>query len=388
MSRLTLDERPEFLHQFGPAMEQLGIAAFRTGQEALHGVAWMGRRPCSAGRGDRRHLKRGPGAPGRRGGVQELGRCAPATTRQPQRLVPDREPTAPPLSGRNEEGYSEDPDSPRPSPPPTAPRPAGEHPTYWRGARPQALARAQQQTDRDTSSASVAPILNEYDLRAFRETGRGRRGGRGDAGGTPGQRPPQPRLPVPEPAAARWTEADLLVCSDAGARPTWSTPSTAPTPRGGDRRRAAGRGGHRRPGTDSSRIVARVRGALDQGLLTRADIDAAVRRQLSVRSGSASSTQGDPYAVTAETRPPASRRRSTGRWHWRRPSRRIVLLKNDGVLPLAPGARVAVVGLLADECQLDWYSGTLIHRSPRWRACTSGSAPNAGASRRAWTGSG
>ncbi|MCZ9338981.1 glycoside hydrolase family 3 C-terminal domain-containing protein, partial [Streptomyces sp. TRM76130] len=42
----------------------------------------------------------------------------------------------------------------------------------------------------------------------------------------------------------------------------------------------------------------------------------------------------------------------------------IVLLKNDGgLLPLAPGGRLAVVGLLADECKLDWYSGTLIHRS-------------------------
>ncbi|CAM5709740.1 hypothetical protein SVIOM342S_00511 [Streptomyces violaceorubidus] len=41
----------------------------------------------------------------------------------------------------------------------------------------------------------------------------------------------------------------------------------------------------------------------------------------------------------------------------------VVLLKNDGVLPLAPETRVAVVGLLADECKLDWYSGTLIHRS-------------------------
>ncbi|MGW0579196.1 glycoside hydrolase family 3 C-terminal domain-containing protein, partial [Streptomyces sp. NPDC002920] len=41
----------------------------------------------------------------------------------------------------------------------------------------------------------------------------------------------------------------------------------------------------------------------------------------------------------------------------------VVLLRNDGVLPLAADTRIAVVGLLADECKLDWYSGTLIHRS-------------------------
>lgn len=42
LSRLTLDEKMGWLHQFAPAVERLGIAAFRTGQEALHGVAWMG----------------------------------------------------------------------------------------------------------------------------------------------------------------------------------------------------------------------------------------------------------------------------------------------------------------------------------------------------------
>src|SRR5689334_18178390 len=42
VARLTLDEKIAFLHQYVPAIERLGIAAFRTGQEALHGVAWMG----------------------------------------------------------------------------------------------------------------------------------------------------------------------------------------------------------------------------------------------------------------------------------------------------------------------------------------------------------
>ena len=42
LQRLTPDERIAFLHQFAPAVDRLGVAAFRTGQEALHGVAWMG----------------------------------------------------------------------------------------------------------------------------------------------------------------------------------------------------------------------------------------------------------------------------------------------------------------------------------------------------------
>ena len=42
LRRLTLDEKISFLQQFAPAVERLGVDAFRTGQEALHGVAWMG----------------------------------------------------------------------------------------------------------------------------------------------------------------------------------------------------------------------------------------------------------------------------------------------------------------------------------------------------------
>ncbi|MEU4746494.1 hypothetical protein AB0G02_39395, partial [Actinosynnema sp. NPDC023658] len=42
LSRLTLDERIAMLHQYAPAVPRLGLTAFRTGSEALHGVAWLG----------------------------------------------------------------------------------------------------------------------------------------------------------------------------------------------------------------------------------------------------------------------------------------------------------------------------------------------------------
>ncbi|MEU1021445.1 hypothetical protein ABZ366_04905, partial [Streptomyces sp. NPDC005904] len=42
LSRLTVDERVALLHQCAPAIGRLGVEAFRTGQEALHGVAWPG----------------------------------------------------------------------------------------------------------------------------------------------------------------------------------------------------------------------------------------------------------------------------------------------------------------------------------------------------------
>jgi beta-glucosidase len=42
LSRLTLDEKISLLHQYQPAIPRLGMPAFRTGTEALHGVAWLG----------------------------------------------------------------------------------------------------------------------------------------------------------------------------------------------------------------------------------------------------------------------------------------------------------------------------------------------------------
>jgi beta-glucosidase len=42
ISRLTLSEKVSLLHQWQPAISRLGIASFRTGTEALHGVAWLG----------------------------------------------------------------------------------------------------------------------------------------------------------------------------------------------------------------------------------------------------------------------------------------------------------------------------------------------------------
>src|SRR2546430_12539013 len=40
LKRLTLDEKISLLHQFQPAIPRLGIPEFKTGTEALHGLAW------------------------------------------------------------------------------------------------------------------------------------------------------------------------------------------------------------------------------------------------------------------------------------------------------------------------------------------------------------
>ncbi|EHN75575.1 sugar hydrolase [Streptomyces coelicoflavus ZG0656] len=369
MSRLTLDEKTAFLHQFAPAVERLGIAAFRTGQEALHGVAWMGPAtvfPQAVGLGATWN--------------EDLVRRVGEAVSKEARVMRARDgrvglnvwsPTVNllrhPLWGRNEEGYSEDPKLTSAVATAYTRGLRGDHPAYWRTAPVLKHWLAHNnETARDTSSSSVRPrVLNEYDLRAFRETV--------EAGAVAGVMPaynlvngrPNHLSPHLGGHLRTWTEEDLLVCSDAGA-PSNLVDSEHYFDTHEEATAAALRAGvdsFTDHGTDSSTIVARVRGALEQGLLTEADVDAAVRRQLSVRFRLGEfDAEHDPYAVTADSERDfdSPEHRALAR---EAAEQAVVLLKNDGVLPLAPGARVAVVGLLADECKLDWYSGTLLHRS-------------------------
>ncbi|MFE5598955.1 glycoside hydrolase family 3 C-terminal domain-containing protein [Streptomyces coelicoflavus] len=369
MSRLTLDEKTAFLHQFAPAVERLGIAAFRTGQEALHGVAWMGPAtvfPQAVGLGATWN--------------EDLVRRVGEAVSKEARVMRARDgrvglnvwsPTVNllrhPLWGRNEEGYSEDPKLTSAIATAYTRGLRGDHPAYWRTAPVLKHWLAHNnETARDTSSASVRPrVLHEYDLRAFRETV--------EAGAVAGVMPaynlvngrPNHLSPHLGRHLRTWTEEDILVCSDAGA-PSNLVDSEHYFDTHEEATAAALRAGvdsFTDHGTDSSTIVARVRGALERGLLTEADVDAAVRRQLSVRFRLGEfDAEHDPYAVTADAEgdfdSPEHRALAL-----EAAEQAVVLLKNDGVLPLAPDARVAVVGLLADECKLDWYSGTLIHRS-------------------------
>ncbi|PWI15127.1 sugar hydrolase [Streptomyces sp. Act143] len=361
LSRLTLDEKAQFLHQFAPAVDRLGIAAFRTGQEALHGVAWMG--PATVF-----PQAVGLGATWNTDLVRRVGDAVSKEVRA-MRADDDRvglnvwAPTVNllrhPLWGRNEEGYSEDPKLTSAIATAYTHGLRGDHPTYWRTAPVLKHWLAHNnETDRATSSSSVRPrVLHEYDLRAFRETV--------EAGAVAGVMPaynlvngrPNHVGPYLREQLRTWTEEDLLVCSDAGAPSNlvdcehyFDTHEEATAAS-----LLAGVDSFTDHGTDSSQMVGRIKRAYEQGLLTEADIDTAVRRQLSVRFRLGEFDGFDEPGAhdTPEHRALAQEAAEQA----------VVLLRNDGVLPLAPDARLAVVGLLADECKLDWYSGTLIHRS-------------------------
>ncbi|MFF7983648.1 glycoside hydrolase family 3 C-terminal domain-containing protein [Streptomyces sp. NPDC007901] len=366
LTRLTLDEKVSFLHQFAPAVDRLGIAAFRTGQEALHGVAWMGPAtvfPQAVGLGATWNTEL----------VRRVGEAVSKEVRA-MRARDDRvglnvwAPTVNllrhPLWGRNEEGYSEDPKLTSAIATAYTRGLRGDHPVYWRTAPVLKHWLAHNnETDRATSSSSVRPrVLHEYDLRAFRETV--------EAGAVAGVMPaynlvngrPNHVSPYLREHLRTWTDEDLLVCSDAGAPSNlvdhehyFDTHEEATAAA-----LLAGVDSFTDHGTDGSQITARIQGALERGLVTEADIDTAVRRQLSVRFRLGEfDPHDDPHPGTAEFDTPAHRALAQ-----EAAEQAVVLLKNDdSLLPLASDTRLAVVGLLADECKLDWYSGTLIHRS-------------------------
>lgn len=366
LARLTRAEKISFLHQFPPAVERLGIAPWRTGQEALHGVAWMGPAtvfPQAVGLG----ATWNPDLVRRVG--EAVSREIRAMRARDERVglnvwAPTVNLLRHPLWGRNEEGYAEDPQLTSAIATAYTRGLRGDHPLYWRTAPvlKHWLAHNNEQ-DRDTSSSSVRPrVLHEYDLRAFRDTV--------GAGAVAGVMPaynlvngrPNHVSPYLREHLRTWTDEELLVCSDAGA-PSNLVDSEHYFDTHEEATAAAllaGVDSFTDHGTDGTLITARIEGALAQGLLTEADIDTAVRRQLSVRFRLGEfDPLLDPHAGTGAFDTQAHRALAQ-----EAAEQAVVLLKNDtGLLPLAPDTRLAVVGLLADECKLDWYSGSLLHRS-------------------------
>jgi beta-glucosidase len=368
LGRLTLDERIAMLHQFAPAVPRLGLAAFRTGQEALHGVAWMGPAtvfPQAVGLGATwnqdlvRRVGEAVGTEVRamRGWDERVGLNVWAPT---VNLLRD------PRWGRGEEGYSEDPKLTSAIATAYTRGLRGDHPTYWRTAPVLKHWLAHNnETDRSETSSSVRPrVLREYDLEAFRETV--------EAGAVIGVMPsynlvngrPNHVSPLLGEHLRAWTDQELVVCSDAGA-PTNLVDSEHYYDTHEEATAAALRAGvdsFTDHDQNSSIMIARIRGALDKGLIDESDIDTAVRRLLTMRFLLGEfDPEHDPYAAVGKESFDTPEHQALAQ---EAAEQAVVLLKNDGLLPLAPGAgTVAVVGPLADDVKLDWYSGSLIRRT-------------------------
>jgi beta-glucosidase len=372
LRRLTTAEKIAMLHQWSPGVPRLGIAPFRTGTEALHGVAWLGPAtvfPQAVGLGAAwdPDLVRAVGtavgeevrAMHRRDPAVSLNVWAPVVN-----LLRD------PRWGRNEEGYSEDPLLTGRTAVAYCRGLRGDHPVYLRTAPLlKHFLAYNNETDRATTSSSLRPrVLHEYELPSFHAPIA--------AGVAVGVMPsynlvngrPNHVSPYLESELRGWPGGDeLVVCSDAEAPSNLVDAEHyfADHPAGHAAALRAGVDSFTDHGEDSSVTVGRITEALGRGLLTRDDVDRAVRRLLLLRLRLGEFDPGlDPYAGD-QAIPASPEAISTGahRELARRAARQaIVLLKNEeAALPITPrpGIRIAVVGPFADRLAEDWYSGTM-----------------------------
>ncbi|MEV6181027.1 glycoside hydrolase family 3 C-terminal domain-containing protein [Streptomyces sp. NPDC052015] len=374
LDRLTLDERLAMLHQYVPAVPRLGITSFRTGTEALHGVAWLGVAtvfPQAVGLGAswdeelvrvvaeavsaevrafHRHRPTSTGS-----GTNSLQTWAPVVN-----LLRD------PRWGRNEEGYSEDPLHTARLGTAYCRGLAGDHPEYLRAAPVlKHFLAYNNETDRCVTSSGLRPrVLQEYDLAAFRPiVASGAATGAMAAYNLVNGRPCHVS-PLIEDELRRWARQaghELFVVSDEEAPcnlvelehyfEDHPTSHAAALKAGIDSFTD-----HRQ---DSATVIGRLREALERGLIEEDDVNRAVRRQLQLRFRLGEFDPDlDPYAGIGPEVIDSPEHRALA---LRAATESVVLLKNDALLPLDPqrAPRIAVIGPHADTLHEDWYSGTL-----------------------------
>ncbi|GGU43882.1 glycoside hydrolase family 3 protein [Lentzea flava] len=367
VSRLTTAEKISLLHQRQPAVPRLGIAAFRAGTEALHGVAWLGTAtvfPQAIGLASTWN--------------PELVRAVGDVTGTEARGFHDKDPVehglnlwAPvvnplrdPRWGRNEEGYSEDPLLTSVMGTAYASGLRGDHPVYLKTAPTlKHFLGYNNETDRCTTSSNLrARVLHEYELPCFR--------GPIAAGAAVAVMPsynlvngrPAHLSPWLNEHLRSWTDGEIAVMSDAMA------PSNVAGVQAYHKTQAEAHAAMLRAGLDSFTdedsvhvvTVEHVTEALARGLITEDYVDRAVGRVLAlrVRLGEFDPPGGNPYASISQDviDQPAHRRLAL-----EAARQSVVLLKNaEGLLPLDPAAgSIAVIGTHAGVLFEDWYSGTL-----------------------------
>jgi len=377
LAELTVAEKIAYLHQHQPAVDRLGLAKFHTGCEALHGVAWIGRAtvfPQAVGLGatwDRDLVRRIGEAVSTEvrafkqdtaNALQLSGQFEKPPMVSLNVWAPVVNPLRDPRWGRNEEGYSEDPYATAELATAYCRGLRGEHPTIWRTTPVlKHFLAYNQETDRDIVDVRVPErVLHEYELEAFR--------GPILAGVAAGVMPgynltngmPNHVHPLINEVLRAW-DPELAVCSDAQA-PSNLVEREKFFPTHAESHAAALKAGvdsYTDNGADSQPTIDRFSEALERGLITEADVDAAVRRLLLLRArGGEFAPQDDPYAGIRADVIDCAQHRELSR---EAALASIVLLKNaDSALPLTTApTRIAVIGHLGTRVLTDWYSGTL-----------------------------
>ncbi|AXI80541.1 glycoside hydrolase family 3 protein [Peterkaempfera bronchialis] len=380
LGRLTREEKVAMLHQYAPGIPRLGLAPFKTGTEALHGVSWLGEATCFP-------QAVGLGATWNRDLLRRIGEAVSTEVRAFHRREPPEgrarislnvwapvvNPLRHPLWGRNEEGYAEDPLLTAALATAYTRGLRGDHPQYWRTAPTlKHFLAYNNETDRCTTSSDLRPrVLHEYELPCYR--------GPVEAGAVAAVmpsynlvngRPNHVGSHLADHLRAWPNGAGLLVCSDAEA-PSNLVAAERYFDDHAESHAAALRAGvdsFTDHGEDPSVTVRRITEALERGLATEAEVDAAVARQLTLRLRLGElDPQLDPYAGIGPEVVDCAAHRELAREAARQS---VVLLRNaprpgggGPLLPLPPGAKLAVIGPLGDDVLRDWYSGSLPYRT-------------------------
>ncbi|TDD70849.1 carbohydrate-binding protein [Actinomadura darangshiensis] len=378
LGRLTLDEKVSLLHQYQPAIPRLGIGRFKTGTEALHGVAWSTDIhnngavvtakgtvfPQSVGLGatwDPELLKKVGSAVGdeARGYNSEnpdlwgLQLWAPVVN-----LLRD------PRWGRNEEGYSEDPLLTGLLATAYGHGIEGDDPDHLKAAPVLKHYMANNnEIRRDQTSSSLRPrVRKEYDEVPFkiplsRDAATGIMTSYNLVNG-------RPATVTPDAGGLlrSWSDRPLFNVTDAGApnNVVNSQKYYPDLPTGDAAILKAGVDSFTTDDTNSSITVNAVKEALSRGLLAESDLDRAVGHILSLRVRLGEfDPGGGPYGKITKDVVDSPAHRALAR---KTAAEQMVLLKNQGgTLPLSSG-KVAVVGPLSNTLYTDWYSGALPYK--------------------------
>ncbi|REK54545.1 MAG: beta-glucosidase [Thermobacillus sp.] len=364
IGRLTTEEKINLMAQYQDAVPRLGIAPYKHGTEAAHGIAWLG--PATtfpqpiglACTWDADLLRRVGSVIGdearvwyrRNPAVNGLTLWAPTVD-----LERD------PRWGRTEEAYGEDPFLVGKLASALIRGIQGDHPFYLKAvATLKHFLGNNNEAGRGDKSVSIDPRnMREYYLKvfetAFKEGGAlSMMTAYNAVNGVPAN-----LLPMITSVVKQEWGMNGFVVSDAfdvtGTVRDHGYMASLP----------AAVAASIRAGidsiTDDAKVVKQaIREALEMGLLTENDLDVALRNTFRVRFrlGEFDPDDRNPYAEIGES-------------HMMRPEhealsleaarKSIVLLKNDGVLPLSADRirKIAVIGPLADVVYRDWYSGTL-----------------------------
>jgi beta-glucosidase len=367
LARLTLPEKIAMLHQHQPAIDRLGIAAFTTGTEALHGLAWLGEAtvfPQAIGLASTWNLdllERVGAATGdevRGLHHKDPSRCGLNVWAPVVNLLRD------PRWGRNEEGYAEDPLLTGLVGTAYAKGLSGDHPAVLRTAPTlKHFLGYNNETDRCTTSSNLGPrVLREYELPAFRRPIENGAAVAVMASYNLVNGRPAHVSPYIADELRAWNP-DVFVVSDAYA----PTNLADPMQQAYFADHAESHAAALRAGIDSftdlddrSEVtIERITEAMRRGLIEEEDIDGAIRRALSVRVRLGEFDPVSPYENVSSDVINCPEHQQLAREAARES---VVLLKSECcLLPLDPKRQhtIAVIGTHAAANFTDWYSGSL-----------------------------